>query len=171
MIATIMKIFYPVFGTVLGLSLTALYAVSVYGQAGPDYLDPRYPSPSAWYIRLGCDIAAPYGAVKKCQLAKGAFAMTVYLLCVFWSLRHIWRDCALTNDRAIYVFQTCFAMWAMIPNKELDMEDDSDDENEHGPANRKDKGVEMQPTPPPLQMPFTPRTQAFHALENKLTYA
>jgi hypothetical protein len=54
----------------------------------------------------------------------------------------------------------------MLPNKELDMMDDSDDEDDyHGP---KDKGVavEMQPTPP--QVPFTPRTQAFHTLDRKL---
>ena len=80
MIATVMKVFYPIFGTVVGVVLTALYAVSVYGQAGPDYADARYPSPSAWYIRLGCDVAAPYGAVKSCQLAKGTFAATVYLM-------------------------------------------------------------------------------------------
>jgi hypothetical protein len=55
----------------------------------------------------------------------------------------------------------------MLPNKQLDMEE-SDDE-EYG-GNQKDKGVavELQPTPPPQQMPFTPRTQAFHTLERKL---
>ena len=57
----------------------------------------------------------------------------------------------------------------MLPNKELDMEDDSDDD-EFGRNNRKDKGVsvEMQPTPPNQQTPFTPRTQAFHTLDRKL---
>lgn len=80
MIATIMKVFYPIFGTFVATAMTALYAVSVYGQAGPDYADPRYPSPVAWYIRLSCDVAAPYGAVKSCMMAKGAFAATVYLL-------------------------------------------------------------------------------------------
>jgi len=80
MIATIMKVFYPIFGTVIGASLTALFAVSVYGQAGPDYADSRYPSPVAWYIRYGCDLAAPYGAVKSCQMAKGTFAVTVYMM-------------------------------------------------------------------------------------------
>ncbi len=59
----------------------------------------------------------------------------------------------------------------MLPNKQLDMEDDSDDDEYGHAANRKDKGVvsvEMQPTPPNQQMPFTPRTQAFHTLDRKL---
>ena len=80
MIATIMEVFYPIFGTFVSLSLTALFAVSVYGQAGPDYADSRYPSPVAWYIRYGCDIAAPYGAAGSCRMAKGAFGVTVYMM-------------------------------------------------------------------------------------------
>ncbi|KAK4240870.1 hypothetical protein C8A03DRAFT_12863 [Achaetomium macrosporum] len=153
MIATIMKVFYPIFGVIIGLSLTALYATSIGGQAGPDYADPRYPSPVPWYIRMGCDIAKPYGAVKSCYLAKGAFAVTVFML-------------------TVYVCQSAFAIWAMLPNKELDMEDDSDDED-YGPSQKdKAKGVavsvEMQPTPPAQQVPFTPRTQAFRTLDRKL---
>lgn len=83
MIATIMKVFYPVFGVLVGLCLTALYAVSIGGQAGPDYADSRYPSPVPWYIRMSCDIAKPYGAEGDCIMAKGAFAVTVFMLCVF----------------------------------------------------------------------------------------
>lgn len=70
----------------------------------------------------------------------------------------------------------------MLPNKELEnMADDSDDDdvndvNGYYGSAAKGKAVEMQPTPPPAQqVPFTPRTQAFHALERKLplrtTYA
>ena len=56
----------------------------------------------------------------------------------------------------------------MLPNKQIDLED-SDDE-EFGSPHQKDKGaaVELQPPPPHLQMPFTPRTQAFHTLDRKL---
>lgn len=79
LISLIMKVFYPVFGVVVSLAMTVLYAVSIYGQAGPDYADPRYPSPVAWYIRLSCDIARPYGAYSDCQMAKGTFAVTVYM--------------------------------------------------------------------------------------------
>ncbi|KAL2128382.1 hypothetical protein VTI74DRAFT_9264 [Chaetomium olivicolor] len=153
MIATIMKVFYPLFGTLIGLSLTALYATSVAGQAGPDYADSRYPSASPWYIRMSCDLAAPYNAFKSCMIAKGAFAVTVYLL-------------------AVYVLQTAFAIWAMLPNKELDMYD-SDDEDDYISTRKghgKEVAVEMQPTPPHQQMPFTPRTQAFHTLDRKLPF-
>ncbi|KAL1839860.1 hypothetical protein VTJ49DRAFT_1046 [Mycothermus thermophilus] len=145
MIAIIMKVYFPVIGTFVGIAQTALYAVSVYGQAGPDYADERYPSPSPWYLRHGCDLAKPYGALKSCQMAQGTFAVTVYML-------------------ALYLAQTCFAIWAMMPNKALDKEDtDSDDEERNSPI-QKDKGVEVELQ----QVPFTPRTQAFHALERKL---
>lgn len=83
MIMIIMRFFYPVLGLVVSLSLTVLYAVSVYGQAGPDYADPRYPSPVPWYISKSCSVARPWNAEKNCQIAKGAFAATIYLMYVF----------------------------------------------------------------------------------------
>lgn len=67
----------------------------------------------------------------------------------------------------------------MIPNKELDlMDSDDDDDNDDKyyysatPKEPKDKtvAVEMTPSPPHQQVPFTPRTQAFHALERKLPF-
>lgn len=82
MIATIMKVYYPLFGTVVGLSLTALYAVSVHGQAGPDYADPRYPSPRPWYVWGSCELAAAYNAVKNCHMSKASLAVTIYLMYV-----------------------------------------------------------------------------------------
>jgi hypothetical protein len=80
MIGYIMKVWYPILGLFMSFSLSALYATSIYGQAGPDYADDRYPSPSAWYIRYSCDIAKPYNADKNCMLAKGTFAVTIYML-------------------------------------------------------------------------------------------
>ena len=80
MIATIMKIFYPIFGTIVGMIMSALLIISVYGQAGPDYADPRYPSPVPWYLRQSCEIARPYNAVKSCHMARGTFAVTVYMM-------------------------------------------------------------------------------------------
>lgn len=83
----------------------------------------------------------------------------------------------------------------MLPNKALDAEDSDDEEDGYArpiPGRGKDKSktvaVEMSPALPPpgqqhqqqeqqqqQQRPFTPRTQAFHALERKLplrtTYA
>jgi hypothetical protein len=58
----------------------------------------------------------------------------------------------------------------MLPNKEIDMYDEDDDDEEYGSAAAKNKGVtvQMHPTPPNEQVPFTPRTQAFHTLDRKL---
>jgi hypothetical protein len=78
----------------------------------------------------------------------------------------LWTD---ETPRALYTAQFGFAVWAMLPNKELDMYETDDDE-EYGVPAQKDKGVavEMHPTPPNQQVPFTPRTQAFHTLDRKL---
>lgn len=155
MIAFIMKWYYPVIGLFFSTAMTALYATSIYGQAGPDYADSRYPSPVAWYIRYGCDIARPFGAVKHCMIAKGTFAVTTYLL-------------------FLYLCNLGLAIWAMLPNKELDLGYDSDDDDdESGPrGGGHDKQWEMQAVkgagPSVTTVPFTPRTQAFHTLDRKL---
>ncbi|KAL2184640.1 hypothetical protein L209DRAFT_745560 [Thermothelomyces heterothallicus CBS 203.75] len=162
MIATIMKVFYPIFGTIISLVLVVLYTVSIYGQAGPDYADPRYPSPTPWHLRIGCSLAEPYGAAKTCRMVQATLGVTVYLL-------------------TVYLCQLGFAIWAMLPNKELDMYDsdaEDDDDDGHHPAKAKNKAaasvVRLQPAPAPAPAPasdttpFTPRTQAFHALERKL---
>lgn len=80
LVAFIMKGWFPIVGTFVNLAMVGMWTASVYGQAGPDYADDRYPSPSAWYIRMGCDIAKPYDAVSLCRLAKGTFAVTIYML-------------------------------------------------------------------------------------------
>lgn len=207
MIMIIMKFFYPILGLIVSLGLTVLYTVSVYGQAGPDYADPKYPSPVPWYIAKSCSVARPFNAEKNCQIAKGAFAATIYLL-------------------AVYLANLILSIWSMWPNKMLDMYDgDSDDEdnNSNNSSNIKGKqpvvnvtalhggiGImngnspntgyygnkewEMQPTigSSPINMApmspravhmsgagqggyggveqplFTPRTQAFHALDRRL---
>ena len=82
MILAIMHVFHPIMGTFTAFTMTALYATSVYGQAGPDYADSRYPSPVAWYIAKSCDYAKRYNAVNSCLMAKGTFAVTSYLLYV-----------------------------------------------------------------------------------------
>ena len=80
LIAFIMKVYYPAIGVFASFAMTTLYATSVYGQAGPDYADSRYPSAVAWYLRKSCDLAKPWHGYKSCQLAKGTFAVTVYML-------------------------------------------------------------------------------------------
>ena len=79
LIAFIMKLWFPIVAVFVNMALLALYTVSVYGQIGPDYADPRYPSPAAWYFRQGCGLAKRYGAYKSCQIAQGSLAATFYM--------------------------------------------------------------------------------------------
>lgn len=80
LVAFIMKVFFPIIAILLNISLVTLYAVSVYGQVGPDYTDERYPSPAAWYFRFGCDMAKPYGAYSSCQIAQASLGVTLVML-------------------------------------------------------------------------------------------
>jgi hypothetical protein len=80
LIMVIMKVYFPLIGLLIGITQTALYATSVYGQMGPDYLDPEHPSPIAWYIRYSCDVGSQYKIEKHCMMAKGTFAVTVFML-------------------------------------------------------------------------------------------
>ncbi len=79
LIAFIMKLWFPIVAVFVNMALLALYTVSVYGQIGPDYADPRYPSPAAWYFRQGCGLAKRYGAYQTCQIAQGSLAATFYM--------------------------------------------------------------------------------------------
>ena len=78
----ILHIWYPILGTLSNLAIVILWAVSVYGQMGPDHSDKRYPSNVAWYISKSCSYARPSGAYGYCMQAKGAFAVTVVMLYV-----------------------------------------------------------------------------------------
>lgn len=75
-----MRMWYPVFAVVVNAALVALYAVSVYGQIGPDYADARYPAPAAWYFRRGCGLARRYGKYKACQIAQSSLGITLLIL-------------------------------------------------------------------------------------------
>lgn len=80
LILFIMRGWYPIVAVSVNLVLTTLYAVSVFGQVGPDYADSRYPSPAAWYFRYGCDLARPHGMYRPCQIAQGSLGVTLYML-------------------------------------------------------------------------------------------
>lgn len=145
MIGHIMKVYFPILGTLLNVTMVALYTTSVYGQMGPDFADKRYPSPVAWYISKGCRYAQPFGFTKSCQMAQGTFAATCYMV-------------------VLYLVMLGVAIWSMIPDKRIDQIMDEEDEEEFQAAH---KQWEMQPQTP-REVPFTPRTQAFHTLDRKL---
>jgi hypothetical protein len=77
----ILHVWYPILSTVANLPIVVLWIVSVYGQMGPDHSDPRYPSNIAWYISKSCSYAPP-SAHGYCLQAKGAFAVSVFMLYV-----------------------------------------------------------------------------------------
>ncbi len=76
----VLHIWYPILGTVSNAAITVLWAVSVYGQAGPDLSDPKHPSHVAWYISKSCSYATASGNYHYCLLAKGTFATTVAMM-------------------------------------------------------------------------------------------
>lgn len=80
LIAFIMKLYYPITAVFINTGIVAIYAVSVYGQVGPDYADPRHPAPAAWYFRQGCGLAKKYGKYTSCQMAQASLFITLYML-------------------------------------------------------------------------------------------
>ena len=76
----VVKLFYPLLSLIVHVILTALWAVSVYGQAGPDKADPERPSSTPWYLRKSCSVAREPSNVQYCQQAKATFAVTVLML-------------------------------------------------------------------------------------------
>lgn len=74
----------------------------------------------------------------------------------------------LTEHSAIYLVGLGFSIYAMLPNKRNDVNDEDDDDNlSTGSADPK-YNMEMQGMGSPREMPFTPRTQAFHTLDRKM---
>ena len=75
-----LHIWYPLLGTIVNGSLTILWAISAYGQAGPDHSDPAQPSNIAWYISKSCEYAVASGNQHYCEMAKGTFATTIVMM-------------------------------------------------------------------------------------------
>ncbi|KAK7223709.1 hypothetical protein V2G26_011712 [Clonostachys chloroleuca] len=157
--AWIMRVWFPILACFINMSMATLYLVSLYGNIGPDFTDPRYPAPVAWYLRYGCEMARPYKAYKSCQIAQSAVFISAYM-------------------STIYLIGLGFSIHAMLPNKSIDCprkpDDDDDDDNvsHHSSpdwemGNMKNGGVVTSTpfTPGPFT-PFTPRTQAFNTLDH-----
>lgn len=80
LVTFIMNVWFPIVCSTFYLALSAMYAASVYGQAGPDHLDPDFPSNVAWYIAKSCTVAGNRSVQSSCRMAKGTFAATVFML-------------------------------------------------------------------------------------------
>ncbi|KAJ8066227.1 hypothetical protein OCU04_005311 [Sclerotinia nivalis] len=160
----IMHVWYPLLSTIINGLLTVCWIVSIYGQAGPDHTDPKHPSNVAWYIAKSCSYARPTGNEHYCQLAKGTFAVTVFMM-------------------VVYLANTILGIHSLIPSRlersinALDLEDNLVS------TNKARKRVKMTDSPEPetpwemqdmsqsadlLKHPFTPRTMAFKSLDRQL---
>ncbi|KAI9807691.1 MAG: hypothetical protein M1825_005632 [Sarcosagium campestre] len=154
----VMHLFWPILSLLLHVVLTALWAFSVYGQAGPDYSDPAHPSSIAWYVAKPCSVVHDKANTHGCQMAKASFAVTIIMLAIF--AVHI----------PVSIFSLIRSKGGRHSRNESDdsqtgMTDSSpDDEQEYYK-----KHWELSPVPQqPAQTPATPRTQAFNTLNQPL---
>jgi len=151
----VMHIWYPLLGTVSNAIITALWIVSVYGQAGPDHSDPKHPSSVAWYISKSCSYAAPSGNTHYCMMAKGTFATTVIMMSIFF-------------------FNMVLGIYSLIPTAAMRASSKLEvDEMQGSPtsdnSSHRDWEMKRVPTATAAQMqPFTPRTLAFNTLDRQL---
>jgi len=159
LIMFVLHIWVPLLSVIANVILVALWTVSVYGQAGPDYSDPEHPSPSAWYVTKSCSYASASGNYGYCMQAKGSFAVTVLML-------------------SFLFINLVLGIWSMFPSKEQrekrraareEMSRLEGSPISDGPG---EKAWEMRNVPPrtptALRQPFTPRTLAFNTLDRKL---
>jgi hypothetical protein len=152
LISIVMHVYFPILGVLVGFALTGLYTASIVGQAGPDYADSRYPSPSPWYLRKGCAPARSYGAYQYCQMEQGGFFLAVFMT-------------------TLYAVNLGLCIWAMLPNKKIDEEGYGEDDDYTGPGAEKETWEMQTPPTPRTGGLFTPRTQAFNTLNSKYEYA
>jgi hypothetical protein len=80
----VMGTFYPILSVLTHIAEVAVYAVSTYGQSGPDTLDPEHPSKGApWYLRKSCSVVHRKSNYGYCEQAKACFAVTVIMMSMF----------------------------------------------------------------------------------------
>lgn len=149
----VLHIWYPLLATVTNAAITALWIVSIYGQAGPDHSDPAFPSNTAWYITHSCSIAKPTGNEHYCLMAKGTFAVTVFMAFIFF-------------------LNFALGIWSMIPSageraaSKMEIDEMQLDDSPVSP--RSGKAWEMTTPPKQPAVPYTPRTLAFNTLDRQL---
>jgi len=152
----ILHVWFPILSTVANLPIVVLWAISVYGQMGPDHSDPRYPSNIAWYISKSCSYAPP-SAHGYCMQAKGAFAVSVFML-------------------ATFLLNLALGIWSLIPTaaqRAAGKYGIDDMQTKHSPlSDNSDREWEMKRVFPTVQatpaQPYTPRTLAFNTLDRQL---
>ncbi|KAH0542635.1 hypothetical protein FGG08_002958 [Glutinoglossum americanum] len=161
-VTNVIDIFYPLISVLTHAVLCAIWAVSAYGQAGPDKSDPLHPSSVAWYVSNDCSVTFNKSNVHYCKLAKGTFAVTCLML-------------------AIFFIHLPLAIYSLVPTAEAKARHarkssvDSHDKNSPDSEITMDQRWEQEapktpvtPTTPGATTPITPRTRAFNTLSGAL---
>ena len=166
----IMHIWWPILSLVMHVCLTVIWAVSVYGQASPDYSDPNHPSRIPWYLTKSCSVAAQLPDVHYCELAKGTFAITVIMLYVTWS-KHDTASTVADLFRAVFACHIPISLYSLLPGRQGRHSRHGSDDSDIGMQKMPRDSVSspaVQHFPPPPKTPITPRTVAFNKLSNAL---
>ncbi|OBT91924.1 hypothetical protein VE01_09903 [Pseudogymnoascus verrucosus] len=153
----IMHMWVPIVSVIIDAIVIALWSFSAYGQAGPDHSDPAHPSSVAWYIAKSCSVAEASGNKHNCEMAKGAFASTIFMI-------------------GIFTFNLGLGIWSLFPTEEMKearKAKKARKEEEQSSPYSEDAGEKLwelrniqQPTP--AFSPYTPRTLAFNTLDRQL---
>ena len=172
----VLHVWYPLLGAVSNAILSGLWLASIYGQAGPDKSDSRYPSSTAWYITKSCDYAKPSGNEKYCQMAKGTFAVTVFMSYVSLIPPHYSQANANFNHSALFLVNMGLAIWSCIPTaaqraaSKIEYDDDQVSKgsptSDHSDRHRQWEMKSVARATPAV--PYTPRTLAFNTLDRQL---
>ncbi|KAI9783175.1 MAG: hypothetical protein M1816_001465 [Peltula sp. TS41687] len=150
----VMHLFHPILSLALHTILTAMWIVSIYGQAGPDRSDPKHPSSTPWYLTKSCDVARVSRNVHYCKMAKASFAVSVIML-------------------AITLSYILVAIYSLIPKRKAGHRRDASNSSDVSMTGASpdsyisnDKSWELHDVPrtPAAHPPVTPRTQAFNTL-------
>lgn len=151
----IMHYWIPMVSLFVNIVILALWCVSVYGQAGPDYMDPEHPSSVAWYITKSCSLAEKYNQKHNCTMAKSCFAVSVLMV-------------------AIFFFNICLSIWSMFPTQEqkekraAKLARKAEEEEYEKELEKEWELRSMSQIKTPTFAPYTPRTMAFKSLDRQL---
>jgi len=158
-VLNVMKIFHPLLSISIHVILCSIWAVSVYGQAGPYKSDSKHPSAVAWYVSKSCSVTFNKANVHYCELAKGTFAVSCVML-------------------ALYILHLPLAIYSLVPTAEAKARKarkssiESHDKQSPDSELTVDQRWELDPPPKtpatPGTVPITPRTRAFNTLSGAL---
>ncbi|KAI9785934.1 MAG: hypothetical protein M1839_008200 [Geoglossum umbratile] len=155
-VLNVMGIFYPLLSVFIHVMLSCIWAVSVYGQAGPDRSDPQHPSSVAWYVSKSCQVTFNKANIHYCELAKGTFAVSCIMLAMY--ILHL----------PLAIFLTTRAKAQKARKSSIESHDKQSPDSELTVDQRWELGLPPKTPASPGAFPVTPRTRAFNTLSGAL---